>query len=108
MSFITRLENAFNRGKISIIRDNPLFAGNHPESPQSPKNNPTKARPGILSSDSEFFSHNPRYRFLFTSKTRYKNLDFKPPFLGILGDNPKKKANISRIQIMAVIPNGYG
>lgn len=43
-----------------------------------------------------------------TYKRRYKNLDFKPPFLTILGDNPRKIANISRLEAMTAIPIVYG
>jgi len=106
MSFATLLGNAFKRGK-SAKRDNPLFTGNPLELPVNPQNQPIEARPGTLSSDSEVFSHNPLYRSFLAFKRRYKNLDFNRSFLGILGDNPQKIANISQIQIMDAIPNVY-
>jgi hypothetical protein len=95
-------------GKISKIRDNPLFIGNHPELPVNSQNNPIKASPGNLTSDSEFFSHNPFYRSVFTFKTWHIFLIFNRSFLGIIGNNPRKIANISQIQIMDATPNGYG
>jgi hypothetical protein len=94
-------------GKIRKIRDNPLFIGNHPELTQNTQNKPIKAGPGNLTSDSEFFSHNPFYRSFLGFKTWHIFLIFKPPFLGIIGDNPRKIANISQIEIMDATPNGY-
>jgi hypothetical protein len=32
---------------------------------------------------------------------------FNRSFLGILADNPRKKANISQIEAVTAIPNGY-
>jgi hypothetical protein len=81
-------------GKISKIRDNPLFIGNPLELTQNSQNNPIKAGPGNLTSDSEFFSHNPFYRSFLGFKARHIFLIFKPPFSGIIGDNPRKIANI--------------
>ena len=95
-------------GKIRKIRDNPLFTGNPLELTQNTQNKPIKARTGNLTSDSEFFSHNPFYRSFLGFKARHKNLDFVPPFLGIIGDNPRKIANISQIQTVTATPNGYG
>jgi hypothetical protein len=92
-------------GKISKIRDNSLFIGNHPE---PTKNKPIEARPGTLSSDSPKNRDNPLYRSFLAFKRRHKNLDFVPPFLGILADNPRKTANISQIQTVTATPNGYG
>jgi hypothetical protein len=94
-------------GKIRKIRDNPLFIGNPLELTQNSQNNPIKAGPGNLTSDSEFFSHNPFYRSVLSFKRRYIFLDFNRSFLGILADNPRKTANISQIQIVTAIPNGY-
>ena len=94
-------------GKISKIRDNPLFIGNHPELTQNTQNKPIKAGPGNLTSDSEFFSHNPFYRSFLGFKTWHIFLIFNRSFLGIIGDNPRKIANISQIEIMDATPNGY-
>ena len=93
-------------GRISKTRDNPPFTGNPLELPVNSQNNPIKARPGTLTSDSEFFSHNPFYRSFLAFKRRHKNLDFVPPFLGILADNPRKTANISQIEAVTATPNG--
>jgi hypothetical protein len=81
-------------GKIRKIRDNSLFIGNHPELTQNTQNKPIKAGPGNLTSDSEFFSHNPFYRSFLGFKTWHIFLDFNRSFLGIIGDNPRKIANI--------------
>ena len=81
-------------GKISKTRDNPLFTGNPLELTQNTQNNPIKAGPGNLTSDSEFFSHNPFYRSFLGFKTWHIFLDFNRSFLGIIGDNPRKIANI--------------
>ena len=81
-------------GKIRKKRDNPFFTGNHPELTQNSQNNPIKAGPGNLTSDSEFFSHNPFYRSFLGFKSRHIFLIFKPPFSGIIGDNLDKIANI--------------
>jgi hypothetical protein len=94
-------------GKISKIRDNPLFIGNHPELTQNTQNKPIKAGPGNLTSDSEFFSHNPFYRSFLGFKTWHIFLDFNRSFLGIIGNNPRKTANISRFKTVTAIPNGY-
>ena len=94
-------------GKISKIRDNPLFIGNHPELPVNTQNKPIKAGPGNLTSDSEFFSHNPFYRSFLGFKTWHIFLDFNRSFLGIIGNNPRKTANISRFKTVTAIPNGY-
>lgn len=92
------------RGK-SAKRGLSPFYRESPELPQNTKNKPIKAGPGTLASNSEFFSHNPFYRSFLAFKTRYKNLDFNRSFLGILGDNPRKTANISRLEAMTAIPN---
>jgi hypothetical protein len=89
------------------IRDNPPFTGNPLVLPVNSQNNPIKASPGNLTSDSEFFSHNPLYRSFLAFKRRYIFLDFNRSFLGIIGDNPRKKANISQIEAVTAIPNGY-
>jgi hypothetical protein len=94
-------------GKISKIRDNPLFIGNHPELTQNTKNKPKKAGPGTLSPNSPKSHDNLFYRSFFGFKTRHIFLDFNRSFLGIIGDNPRKIANISQIQIMTAIPNVY-
>jgi hypothetical protein len=94
-------------GKISKIRDNPLFIGNPLELTQNSQNNPIKAGPGNLTSDSEFFSHNPFYRSVLSFKRRYIFLDFNRSFSGIIGDNLDKIAKYSQIQIMDAIPNAY-
>jgi hypothetical protein len=95
-------------GKISKIRDNPLFIGNHPELTQNTQNKPIKAGPGNLSPNSPKNHHNPFYRSVFTFKTWHIFLIFNRSFLGIIGNNPRKIANISQIQIMDATPNGYG
>jgi hypothetical protein len=79
----------------------------HPELTQNTKNKPIKAGPGTLSPNSPKSHDNPLYRSVFTFKTWHIFLIFKPPFLGILADNPRKTANISQIQIMTAIPNVY-
>jgi hypothetical protein len=94
-------------GKISKTRDNPPFTGNRLELTQNTQNKPIKAGPGNLTSDSEFFSHNPFYRSFLGFKTWHIFLIFNRSFLGILADNPRKTANISQIQIVTAIPNGY-
>jgi hypothetical protein len=94
-------------GKIRKIRDNPLFIGNHPELTQNTQNKPIKAGPGNLTSDSEFFSHNPFYRSFLGFKTWHIFLIFNRSFSRIIGDNPRKIAKYSQIQIMTAIPNVY-
>jgi hypothetical protein len=94
-------------GKIRKIRDNPLFTGNHPELTQNTKNKPKKAGPGTLSPNSPKSHDNPLYRSVFTFKRRYIFLIFKPPFLGIIGDNPRKIAKYSPLKIVTATPNGY-
>jgi hypothetical protein len=94
-------------GKISKIRDNPLFIGNHPELTQNTKNKPKKAGPGTLSPNSPKSHDNPLYRSVFTFKRRYIFPDFNRSFLGIIGNNPRKTANISRFKTVTAIPNGY-
>jgi hypothetical protein len=94
--------------KIRKIRDNPPFTGNPLELPVNTQNKPIKAGPGTLSSDSPKNRDNPLYRSFLAFKRRHKNLDFVPPFLGILADNPRKTANISQIEAVTTIPNGYG
>jgi hypothetical protein len=94
-------------GKISKTRDNPPFTGNRLELTQNTQNKPIKAGPGNLTSDSEFFSHNPFYRSVLSFKRRYIFLDFNRSFLGILADNPRKTANISPLKTVTAIPNGY-
>jgi hypothetical protein len=94
-------------GKISKIRDNPLFIGNHPELTQNTKNKPKKAGPGILADNRAKNHHNPLYRSFLTFKRRYIFPDFNRSFLGILGDKPQKTANISRLKTVTAIPNGY-
>jgi hypothetical protein len=89
------------------IRDNPPFTGNPLVLPVNSQNNPIKASPGNLTSDSEFFSHNPLYRSFLAFKRRYIFLDFNRSFLGIIGNNPRKTANISRFKTVTAIPNGY-
>jgi hypothetical protein len=93
-------------GRISKTRDNPPFTGNPLELPVNSQNNPIKARPGTLTSDSEFFSHNPFYRSFLGFKTWHIFLDFNRSFLGILADNPRKTANISQIEAVTATPNG--
>jgi hypothetical protein len=88
-------------GKISKIRDNP------PELTQNTKNKPKKAGPGTLTANSPKSHHNPFYRSFLGFKTWYIFLDFNRSFLGIIGDNPRKKANISQIEAVTAIPNGY-
>jgi hypothetical protein len=95
-------------GKIRKKRDNPFFTGNHPELTQNSQNKPIKAGPGNLTSDSEFFSHNPFYRSFLGFKTWHIFLDFNRSFSGIIGNNPQKTANISQIQTVTATPNGYG
>jgi len=95
-------------GKISKIRDNPLFIGNHPELTQNTKNKPKKAGPGTLSSDSEFFSHNLFYRSFLAFKTWHIFLIFNRSFLGIIGDNLDKIAKYSPLKTVTATPNGYG
>jgi hypothetical protein len=94
-------------GKISKIRDNPLFIGNHPELPVNTQNKPIKAGPGNLTSDSPKSHDNPFYRSFLGFKTWHIFLDFNRSFLGILADNPRKTANISQIEAVTAIPNGY-
>jgi hypothetical protein len=94
-------------GKISKTRDNPPFTGNPLELPVNSQNNPIKARPGTLTSDSEFFSHNPFYRSFLGFKTWHIFLIFKPPFSGIIGDNLDKIAKYSPLKTVTAIPNGY-
>ena len=94
-------------GKIRKIRDNPLFTGNPLELTQNTQNKPIKARTGNLTSDSEFFSHNPLYRSFLGFKARHIFLIFNRSFLGIIGDNPRKTANISRFKTVTAIPNVY-
>jgi hypothetical protein len=95
-------------GKISKIRDNPLFTGNPLELPVNSQNKPIKAGPGTLSPNSPKNHDNPLYRSVLSFKTWHIFLIFKPPFLGILADNPRKTANISQIEAVTAIPNGYG
>jgi hypothetical protein len=64
------------------------------ELPVNSQNKPIKAGTGNLTSDSEFFSHNPLYRSFLSFKTWHIFLDFNRSFLGIIGDNPRKIANI--------------
>jgi hypothetical protein len=94
-------------GKIRKKRDNPLFIGNHPELTQNTQNKPIKAGPGNLTSDSEFFSHNPLYRSVFTFKRRYIFLIFNRLFSRIIGDNLDKIAKYSPLKTVTAIPNGY-
>jgi hypothetical protein len=82
-------------GKISKIRDNPLFTGNPLELPVNSQNKPIKARPGTLTANSPKNHDNPLYRSVLSFKRRYIFLDFNRSFLGIIGDNPRKIANIS-------------
>jgi hypothetical protein len=89
------------------IRDNPLFTGNHPELTQNTKNKPKKAGPGTLSPNSPKSHDNPLYRSVFTFKRRYIFPDFNRSFLGIIGNNPRKTANISRLKTVTATPNGY-
>jgi hypothetical protein len=77
------------------IRDNPPFTGNPLELPVNSQNNPIKASPGTLSPNSPKSHHNPFYRSVLGFKTRHIFLDFNRSFLGIIGDNPRKIANIS-------------
>jgi hypothetical protein len=95
-------------GKISKIRDNPLFTGNPLELPVNSQNNPIKASPGTLSPNSPKSHDNLFYRSVLAFKTRHIFLIFKPPFLGIIGDNPRKIANISPLKTVTATPNGYG
>ncbi len=94
-------------GKISKIRDNSLFIGNHPELTQNTQNKPIKAGPGNLTANSPKSHHNPLYRSFLTFKRRYIFLDFEPPFLGIIGDNLDKIAKYSRLKTVTAIPNVY-
>ncbi len=71
-------------GKISKIRDNPLFIGNPLELPVNSQNNPIKARPGTLSPNSPKNHDNPLYRSVFTFKTWHIFLIFNRSFLGII------------------------
>jgi hypothetical protein len=77
------------------------------ELPVNSQNKPKKARPGTLTANSPKSHHNPLYRSFLTFKRRYKNCDFYQPKMSILGDNPRKIAKYSQIQIMTAIPNGY-
>jgi hypothetical protein len=77
------------------------------ELPVNSQNKPKKARTGNLTPNSPKSHDNPLYRSVFTFKTWHIFLIFKPPFLGILADNPRKKANISQIEAVTAIPNGY-
>ncbi len=99
------LAGTFNRGKSAKIRDNPLFTGNPLELLVNTQNKPIKAGTGNLTSDSLKNQDNPLYRSLLTDKRRHIFLDFVPPFLGILGDNPKKMTIISRLKTVTAIPN---
>jgi hypothetical protein len=69
-------------GKISKIRDNPLFIGNHPELTQNTKNKPKKAGPGTLSPNSPKSHDNLFYRSVLSFKRRYIFLGFNRSFLG--------------------------
>jgi hypothetical protein len=89
------------------IRDNPPFTGNPLELPVNSQNNPIKARPGTLSPNSPKNHDNPLYRSVFTFKRRYIFPDFNRSFFGIIGNNPRKTANISRFKTVTAIPNGY-
>jgi hypothetical protein len=82
-------------GKISKIRDNPPFTGNPLELPVNSQNKPIKARTGNLTANSPKSHHNLFYRSFLSFKTRHIFLDFNRSFLGIIGDNPRKIANIS-------------
>ena len=94
---------------ISIFRRIiPPFIGIFWEKTDNSQNKPIKAGPGTLSSDSPKNRDNPLYRSFLAFKRRHKNLDFVPPFLGIIGDNLDKIAKYSQIQIMDATPNGYG
>jgi hypothetical protein len=95
-------------GKISKKRDNPLFIGNHPELTQNTKNKPKKAGPGTLSPNSPKSHDNLFCGSFLGFKARHIFLDFNRSFSGILADNPRKIANISQIEAVTAIPNGYG
>jgi hypothetical protein len=89
------------------IRDNPPFTGNPLELTQNSQNNPIKAGPGNLSPNSPKSHDNLFYRSVLSFKRRYIFLDFNRSFLGIIGNNPRKTANISRFKTVTAIPNGY-
>jgi hypothetical protein len=89
------------------IRDNPPFTGNPLELPVNSQNNPIKASPGTLSPNSPKSHDNLFYRSFLAFKTWHIFLIFKPPFLGILADNPRKIAKYSPLKIVTAIPNVY-
>jgi hypothetical protein len=89
------------------IRDNPPFTGNPLELPVNSQNNPIKARPGTLTANSPKNHDNLFYRSFLAFKTWHIFLIFKPPFLGIIGDNLDKIAKYSRLKTVTAIPNVY-